>query len=160
MMTRTLSITAALALALAVTACSKKDNDKGSSGSPKVGESGGGGGKKAAAGGALDAIKPKLEAAKTKDDIDGVFDACMSAAIDMGLSGVKEPDKDPAYRATCKLGLARKRAEIVIATSTPDNMSVMCITSSMQLEELAGDGGPEADEMKALMAKVNEACGM
>jgi len=156
---RTLSITTALAAALALTACSKKSDDKGSSGSPKVGESGGKD-KGKAKGGALDAIKPKLEAAKTKDDIDEVFNDCMSAMIDMGLSGIKEPDKDPAYQETCEVGLARKRAEIVIATSTPDNMSVMCISASMKLEELAEAGGPAAEEMKKLQGEVDKACGM
>ena len=160
-MTKTTSILSSLALALslALTGCGDKKKEDGAA---KATESGGKGGASAAPkkAGALTEIETALAAAKTKDDIDGISDKCMGAAIDMGLNGVSEPDKDPAYRAACKLGLARKRAAIVIADSTPDKMNVMCLTSSMQLEELGGEGGPEADEMKKLMADVNKACGL
>ncbi len=152
---RTLSsftLTLGLALGLTVTGC----GDKKAADGGKATESGG-----AKKGGVdLSALQASIDAAKTKDDIDGVFDKCMSTAIDMALAGTKEPDKDPSYRATCKLGLARKRAAIVIAESTPDKMNVMCLSASMQLEELGGEGGPEAEEMKKLMAEVNKACGL
>jgi len=145
----------AVALTLALTGCGdkKKENATGA----KATESGGAAAKPT---GKLAEVTAALEAAKTKDDIDGIFDKCMGASIDMAMDGVKEPDKDPAYRAACKLGLARKRAALVIADSTPDKMNVMCLTSSMQLEELAAEGGPEAAEMKKLEADVNKACGL
>ena len=151
----TVRFASTLALALAVTGCGdkKKDGD-----SAKPTEAGKPAAKKG--GPDLSAITTALEAAKTKDDIDAVFDKCMGAAIDMGMSGVSEPDKDPTYRAACKIGLARKRAAIVIADSTPDKMNVMCLSASMQTEELGNEGGPEAEEMKKLMADVNKACGL
>ena len=147
-----------LALALVATGC----GDKKKADAEKTTESG-----TTAAGGAakkggtdLSGLQAQVDAAKNKDDIDAAFDKCMSTAIDMALGGVKEPDKDPAYRATCKLGLARKRAAIVIADSTPDKMNVMCLSSSMQLEELRDEGGAEAEEMKKLLGEVNKACGL
>lgn len=153
-----LASTLALALSLGLVGCGDKKKEDSAAKTTESGKSGGGAAKKA--GVDLSAIQTAVDAAKTKDDIDGVSDKCMGAAIDMGLNGVSEPDKDPGYRGVCKLALARKRAAIVIADSTPDKMNVMCITSSMQLEELAGEGGPEADEMKKLMGDVNKACGM
>lgn len=156
--TTTTFTTLALALSLALTGCGdKKKEAEGATKTTDTAGKSGGGAKKPSA---LAEVQAAVDAAKTKDDIDKIFDKCMSAAIDMGLSGVAEPDKDPAYRAACKLGLAKKRAAIVIAESTPDKMNVMCLTSSMQLEELAGEGGPEAEEMKKLMADVNKACGI
>jgi hypothetical protein len=152
--TTTTFTTLALALSLALTGCGDKKKD--AEGATKTTDTG----KAAKKPGALAEVEAAVAAAKTKDDIDAIFDKCMSAAIDMGLNGVAEPDKDPAYRAACKLGLAKKRASIVIAESTPEKMNVMCLTSSMQLEELAGEGGPEAEEMKKLMADVNKACGI
>jgi hypothetical protein len=151
-----------LALALVATGC----GDKKKSDAAKTAESGdtaatGGGGGAAKKGGTdLSGLQAQIDAAKGKDDIDAAFDKCMSTAIDMALNGVKEPDKDPAYRATCKIGLAKKRAAIVIADSTPDKMNVMCLSASMQLEELGDEGGPEAAEMKKLMEDVNKACGL
>lgn len=148
-----------LALALVATGCGdKKKADAGKTTESGTTAAGGGAAKKG--GTDLSGLQAQIDAAKSKDDIDAAFDKCMSTAIDMALNGVKEPDKDPAYRATCKLGLARKRAAIVVADSTPDKMNVMCLSSSMQLEELAGEGGPEAEEMKKLMADVNKACGL
>lgn len=152
----TLRIASALALALAVTGCGDKKKDGDSAKATETGKA-----TPAKKGGPdLSAITTALEAAKTTDDIEGIADKCMGAAIDMGLSGVSEPDKDPAYRAACKIGLTRKRAAIVIADSTPDKMNVMCLTASMQTEELGDEGGPEAAEMKKLMADVNKACGL
>jgi hypothetical protein len=149
-----------LALALVATGCGdKKKNDAG-----KTTESGatatGGGGAAKKGGTDLSGLQAQIDAAKTKEDVDAAFDKCMSTAIDMAIGGVKEPDKDPAYRATCKIGFAKKRAALVIADSTPDKMNVMCLSASMQLEELGNEGGPEADEMKKLMADVNKACGL
>lgn len=152
---RTLS-TLTFALALALGGCGDKKKDDASA---KPTEAGGKGGA-AKPSGALAEIQTAIDAAKNKDDIDAIFDKCMGAAIDMGLSGVKEPDKDPAYRAACKIGLARKRAAIVIADSTPEKMNVMCLSAAMQTEELANEGGPDAEEMKKLMADVNKACGL
>lgn len=151
--TTTTFTTLALALSLALTGCG--DKKKEAEGATKTTDKG-----TAKKPSALAEVETAVAAAKTKEDIDAIFDKCMGAAIDMGLSGVAEPDKDPAYRAACKIGLAKKRASIVIAESTPDKMNVMCLTSSMQLEELAGEGGPEAEEMKKLMADVNKACGI
>jgi hypothetical protein len=148
-----------LALALVATGC----GDKKKSDAAKTTESGttaAGGGAAKKSGTDLSGLQAQIDAAKTKDDIDAAFDTCMSTAIDMAISGIKEPDKDPAYRATCKYGFAKKRAALVIADSTPDKMNVMCLSASMQLEELGGEGGPEADEMKKLEAEVNKACGL
>jgi NH3-dependent NAD+ synthetase len=143
-----------LALALVATGCGdKKKSDAG-----KTTESGSTAEKKS--GTDLSGLQAQIDAAKTKDDIDAAFDKCMSTAIDMAINGIKEPDKDPAYRATCKYGFAKKRAALVIADSTPDKMNVMCLSASMQLEELGGEGGPEAEEMKKLEADVNKACGL
>ncbi len=152
-----------IALALVATGCGDKKKDDGQkateSGKPTA--TGGGGGGAAKKGGAdLSALQAQIDAAKTKDDIDAAFEKCMGTAIDLAMNGVKEPDKDPGYRAACKIGLARKRAAIVIADSTPDKMNVMCLSASMQLEELGEEGGPEAEEMKKLMADVNKACGL
>lgn len=108
----------------------------------------------------LSAIQTAVDAAKTKDDFEAVFNKCMGALVDIGLGGVKNPDKDPGYRATCKVAVARKRAAIVIAGSTPDKMNGMCLASAMELEELAGDGGAEAAEMKKLKTDVDTACGL
>lgn len=149
-----------LALALVATGCGdKKKSDAG-----KTTESGttatGGGGAAKKGGVDLSGLQAQIDAAKTKDDVDAAFDKCMSTAIDMAMNGIKEPDKDPAYRATCKIGFAKKRAALVIADSTPDKMNVMCLSASMQLEELGNEGGPEAEEMKKLMADVNKACGL
>ncbi len=142
-----------LALALVATGCGDKKTAEG--GKPTEG---GGAAKKG--GVDLSGLQAQIDAAKTKDDIDAAFDKCMGTAIDMAIGGVKEPDKDPAYRAACKIGLAKRRAAIVIAESTPDKMNVMCLSSSMQLEELGGEGGAEAEEMKKLLAEVNKACGL
>ena len=144
-----------LALALVATGCGDKKKADGQ----KTTESGGGGAAKKS-GTDLSGLQAQIDAAKTKDDIDAAFDKCMGTAIDMAIGGVKEPDKDPAYRATCKYGFAKKRAALVIADSTPDKMNVMCLSASMQLEELGNEGGPEAEEMKKLEADVNKACGL
>lgn len=150
-----------LALALVATGCGdKKKSDAGKGTEGTAAATGGGGGEAKKGGTDLSGLQAQIDAAKTKEDIDAVFDKCMSTAIDMALNGVKEPDKDPAYRATCKIGFAKKRAALVIADSTPDKMNVMCLSASMQLEELGGEGGPEAEEMKKLMADVNKACGL
>jgi hypothetical protein len=155
-----------LALALVATGCGDKKKTEGgktteTGDKTATGGGGGGGGDTAKKGGTdLSALQAQIDAAKTKDDIDAAFDKCMGTAIDMAMAGTKEPDKDPAYRAACKIGLAKKRASIVIADSTPDKMNVMCLSASMQLEELGNEGGPEAEEMKKLMADVNKACGL
>ena len=150
-----------LALSLAVVGCGDKKTAEGGkateSGGKEAGKAGGGGKK---SGVDLSGLQAQVDAAKTKDDIDAAFDRCMGTAIEMALEGVKEPDKDPGYRAACKVGLARRRAAIVVADSTPDKMNVMCLSASMQLEELAGEGGAEAAEMKQLMEDVNKACGL
>jgi len=153
-----------LALALVATGCGDKKKTEGgkTTESGNTAASGGGGGGDTAKKGGTDlsGLQAQIEAAKNKDDIDAAFDKCMGTAIDMAMAGTKEPDKDPAYRAACKIGLAKKRASIVIADSTPDKMNVMCLSASMQLEELGNEGGPEAEEMKKLMADVNKACGL
>lgn len=158
----TLRIVSSLTLALALVATGCGDKKKSEAG--KTTESGataaGGGAAPKKGGTDLSGLQAQIDAAKTKDDIDAAFDKCMSTAIDMALNGVKEPDKDPAYRATCKIGFAKKRAALVVADSTPDKMNVMCLSASMQLEELGNEGGPEAEEMKKLMADVNKACGL
>jgi hypothetical protein len=154
--------TVTIALALVATGCGdKKKTDAAKTGESGTTAAGGGGGGAAKKGGTdLSGLQAQIDAAKTKDDVDAAFDKCMSTAIDMAMNGVKEPDKDPAYRATCKIGFAKKRAALVIADSTPDKMNVMCLSASMQLEELGNEGGPEADEMKKLMGDVNKACGL
>jgi hypothetical protein len=48
---------------------------------------------------------------------------------------------------------------MAVAESTPDKMSVHCLSASMGLEELAKDGIQPA-ESKELLAQVNKACGM
>lgn len=153
-----------LALALVATGCGDKKKTEGgktTESGTTAASGGGGGGDTAKKGGTdLSGLQAQIEAAKNKDDIDAAFDKCMGTAIDMAMAGTKEPDKDPAYRAACKIGLAKKRAAIVIADSTPDKMNVMCLSASMQLEELGNEGGPEAEEMKKLMADVNKACGL
>jgi hypothetical protein len=153
------SFALALALALVATGCGDKKKSDAAGKTTESGTTAAGGAAKKS-GTDLSGLQAQIDAAKSKDDIDAAFDKCMSTAIDMALNGVKEPDKDPAYRATCKLGLARKRAAIVVADSTPDKMNVMCLSSSMQLEELAGEGGAEAEEMKKLLGDVNKACGL
>ncbi|HVK75006.1 MAG TPA: hypothetical protein VM734_16875 [Kofleriaceae bacterium] len=174
--TRSFSLTLALGLALSLTACGGKKEEASGGGAAKAGEAGGkageAGGKAGEAGAAkagggnkagvdFAAIKAKIDAAKTKEDIDAVFDSCMGAMMDLGIKGgVKEPDKDPDYRATCKIGLTRQRAKIVIADSTPEKMNTMCLSAAIQTEELAEEGGPEAAEMKQLLADVNKACGL
>lgn len=153
----------ALALALVATGCGDKkkaEGQKTTESGTTAATGGAGGGEAKKGGGELAKLQAQIDGAKTKDDIDAVFDGCMGAAIDLAMNGVKEPDKDPAYRATCKIGFAKKRAALVIADSTPDKMNVMCLSASMQLEELAGEGGPEAEEMKKLEADVNKACGL
>lgn len=150
-----------LALALVATGCGDKKKAEGGKTTESGTTAASGGGDTAKKGGTdLSGLQAQIDAAKNKDDIDAAFDKCMGTAIDMAMAGTKEPDKDPAYRAACKIGLAKKRAAIVIADSTPDKMNVMCLSASMQLEELGNEGGPEADEMKKLMADVNKACGL
>jgi hypothetical protein len=156
----TKTILSSLVLALALTGCGDKKKDDAASKTTDTAGKAGASAAPAKKSGALTEIQTAVDAAKTKDDIDAIFDKCMGAAIDLGLNGVAEPDKDPAYRAACKVGLAKKRAAIVVADSTPDKMNVMCLSASMQLEELGEEGGPEAAEMKKLLGDVNKACGL
>jgi hypothetical protein len=73
--------------------------------------------------------------------------------------GNGELAKDDSYREHCRRRPTHTRASMAIAQSTPDKMSVHCLSASMGLEELAKDGIQPA-ESKELLAKVNQACGM
>jgi len=129
------------------TGCSKKD-EAGSSAA------------KATAGKGIDYgdVDKKLAAAKSSDDYLEVIMACAGLEMDAAMSGNSKLSKDPTHLEHCKYAVEVKRANQVVAESTPDKGSVMCISASMNLDELVEAGGPRKAEFAALRDKVNKAC--
>ncbi len=93
--------------------------------------------------------------AKTSDDFIAIVMECGQIEIDMRGKAAG----DPTHQQHCTVAPAQARAKLAIAESTPDHMSVHCITAAMNLEELV-EAGVEVDAHKAMLDKVNEACGM
>jgi hypothetical protein len=146
-----LSVTAVAAMLycwLHLTACGKDD----AAGASAAG--------KTAAPAAVDytAIDAKVAAARTGDDFTNLIMECGKFELEAATSGA-ELAKDPAYQDHCKARPARARAELAIAESTPDKMSVHCLGATMNLESLVEDK-IIADEATALLGKVKTACGM
>jgi hypothetical protein len=105
------------------------------------------------------AIDKMVDAAKTGDDFTNVVMACGKLELEAASNGNGELAKDPTYREHCRKRPTHTRARMAIAESTPDKMSVHCLSASMGLEELAKDG-IAADESNQLGAEVKKACGM
>ncbi len=104
-------------------------------------------------------IDKLVDAAKTGDDFTNVLMACGKLEIEAASDGNGELAKDETYREHCRRRPTHTRAKMAVAESTPDKMSVHCLSASMGLEELAKDGIQPA-ESKELLAQVNKACGM
>lgn len=139
-------------IAMAAVAACGGDKDEGAAGSGKPVE-----GKAAAID--YSAIDNKVASAKTSDDFLDILTACGGLEIDHAASGKGELAKDPTYKQHCKVAPTVARANLAIAESTPDKMSVHCLAASMGVEELI-DEGVQPDELRPLLARVNEACGM
>lgn len=105
------------------------------------------------------AIDKMVDAAKTGDDFTNVVMACGKLEIEAASQGNGELAKDANYREHCRRRPTHTRAKMAIAESTPDKMSVHCLSASMGLEELAKDG-IQPDESNKLDADVKKACGM
>lgn len=93
--------------------------------------------------------------ARTSEEFIEVVMECGAIEIDMRGKAAN----DPAHQQHCTIAPTRARAKLAIAESTPDHMSVHCITAAMNLEELI-EKGVEVDEHKKMLAEVNQACGM
>jgi hypothetical protein len=142
---------AAITLTLTLTACGKESGDKSAPVAEKA--------KEAPAAIDYGAIDKMVDAARTGDDFTNVVMACGKLEIEAAAGGNGELAKDDSYREHCRRRPTHTRASMAIAQSTPDKMSVHCLSASMGLEELAKDGIQPA-ESKELLAKVNQACGM
>ena len=116
---------------------------------------------KAAAPAAVDytAIDGMVAAAKTGDDFTNVLMECGKVEINAAAEGNGEMSKDPTYREHCRARPVKTRAELAIAESTPDRMSVHCLGAVTGLEGLVEDQ-IIAQEATALLAKVKTSCGM
>jgi len=147
-LTFTLVLTTALALG-----CGDKKENGTSAGKPS-GE--------AASKVSYDEIDGLVAKAKSSDDFLDIVMECGSLEIEYASnnSGGKLAE-DKTYIEHCRVAPEKARAKLAIAESNPDEdkMSTHCITSSMNLEELANEG-THAAEMKKLMAQVNQACGI
>ena len=104
-------------------------------------------------------IDKLVDAARTGDDFTNVLMACGKLEIEAASQGNGELAKDATYREHCRRRPTHTRARMALAESTPDKMSVHCLSASMGLEELAKDG-IAADESNKLDAEVKKACGM
>lgn len=124
-------------------------------------EGGGGAAAGKAAPAAVDytAIDGMVTAAKTGDDFTNVLMECGKIEISAAAEGNGEMAKDPTYREHCRARPVKTRAELAIAESTPDKMSVHCLGAVTGLEGLVEDK-IIADEATALLGKVKTACGM
>lgn len=100
----------------------------------------------------IDAMVAK---AKTSDEFIEIVMECGKIEIDMRGKAAS----DPTHQQHCTVAPAQARAKLAIAESTPEHMSVHCITAAMNLEELI-EAGVEVDAHKAMLADVNKACGM
>lgn len=100
-------------------------------------------------------IDDLIAKARTSDEFIEIVMEC--GTIEIELRG--KAANDPAHQQACTVAPARARAQLAIAESKPDQMSVHCITAAMNLEELV-EAGVEVDEHKRLLDKVNQACGM
>ena len=143
------AVTTLLTCWLHVTGCGKDD--------AKPGEGAG----KAAAPAAVDytAIDGMVAAAKTGDEFTNILMECGKIEINAAASGNGEMSKDPTYRDHCRARPTKARAELALAESTPDKMSMHCLSAVTNLEGLVEDK-IIADEASALLTKVKTACGM
>lgn len=148
-----ITISLILTVSLALAACGKEAADK--TGAPVAEKTA------PAAAAAVDygAIDKMVDAARTGDDFTNIVMACGKLEIEAAAGGNGELAKDEAYREHCRRRPTHTRANLAIAESTPDKMSVHCLAASMGLEELGKDG-IAPPESKELLAKVNQACGM
>ena len=146
------AITTLLTCWLHVTGCGKDDAKSGGAGAS-------GAGKPAAAAVDYTAIDGLVAAAKTGDDFTNVLMECGKIEINAAASGNGEMAKDPTYRDHCRARPAKARAEMAIAESTPDKMSVHCLSATLNLESLVEDQ-IIVEEANALLTKVKAACGM
>lgn len=150
-MRKTITFTLVLTATLAF-GCGDKKGDGTASGKPS----------EAASNVSYDKIDGLVAKAKTSDDFLDIVMECGSLEIDYASNtGGGKLAEDASYVEHCRVAPERARAKLAIAESNPDEdkMSTHCITSSMNLEELA-NAGVHSDEMKKLMAQVNEACGI
>ena len=148
--TTTMRITLIALAFVTLTACGKSDDKQ-----PPVAA------EKAAPAAPIDygAIDKLVDAAKTGDDFTNVVMACGKLEIEAASQGNGELAKDANYREHCRRRPTHTRAKMAIAESTPDKMSVHCLSASMGLEELAKDG-IQPDESNKLDVDVKKACGM
>ena len=155
-----ITLTFLVATCLPLAACGKDEGGTAASGGASGGEGAPSAAKGAPASGPDYApIDAMVASAKTGDDFTNVLMACGKLEIEAAAGGNGELAKDATYREHCRLAPAKKRAELAIAESTPDKMSVHCLSASMGLEGLIEDG-IAADEARELHGKVNTSCGL
>lgn len=124
-----------------------KDDSKGSS-AAKAGES------KASATD-YTAIDSMVAKAKTSDEFIDIVMECGKIEIDTRGKATN----DPVHVQACSVSPTHARAKLAIAESTPDKMSIHCITASMNLDELI-EKKLALEDSKKLLAQVNKACDM
>ena len=151
-----LALTLLVATCLPLAACGKEEGGAAASGGAAAPSAAKGA---PASGPDYAPIDAMVASAKTGDDFTNVLMACGKLELEAASNGNGELAKDATYREHCRLAPAKKRAELAIAESTPDKMSVHCLSASMGLESLVEDG-IAADEAKELHGKVNASCGL
>lgn len=148
----------AAATALPVAGCGKSSSSSSSGGDQAAAASGDQAAGKPVAGPDYGGVDKLVAAARTGDDFTNVTLACGKLQMDAATSGV-ELAKDPTYQDHCRIQPAHARAQLAIKESTPDKMSVHCLSASMELEELVKDG-LDKDQAQPLDDQVKKACGM
>lgn len=104
-------------------------------------------------------IDKLVAVAKTSDDFLDIVMKCGELQIDAAMAGNDQLSKDPTYLEKCEIAPEKARAQRVVANSTPDSPSVMCITAAINLEDLI-ELGRAKDELATLLNEVNTACGI
>ena len=146
----------AAATALGAAGCGKSSST--SSGGDQAASGGDQAAGKPVAGPDYSAVNKLVASAKTGDDFTNVTLACGKLQMDAAGSGTQLAN-DPTYQKHCRVEPAHARALLAIQESTPDKMSVHCLSASMELEELIKDN-IDKDPAQKLDDQVKKACGM
>ncbi len=140
------TVMAGSVLAVASLAACGKSSDPSAQAKPSAGG--------AAPSAALASLQAELAAARTMPAIEAVIDRCVKEAIAMGGRGQSKPEADPAFRATCMFGPARRLASGEVASS--DESFMACVSARGLLESLRR--GPEQAEVEKLLTAMDKAC--